>query len=316
MQNSHPLISIVVPVFNEMEVIETFNSILVELLNQENCSYEIVYIDDGSCDDSYQILKEIKSFNPNVSVIKFSRNFGKELAVSAGLQKSLGDAVVVIDCDLQDPPHLIPLMIHAWKSGADVVNMRRVGREGDSFVKKQTAKYFYKLIKSIGDVEIEENVGDFRLLSRKAVDAINQLPERNRFMKGLFSWVGYKKTTIDYVRKPRLAGKTKWPYWKLWNFALDGITNFSTAPLKISVYIGFIFAFIAFFLGLSYLIKTMIYGDEVKGFPTLFLTILFLSGIQLISIGIIGEYISRIFIEIKGRPLYLIDEYLEKNNHS
>lgn len=316
MQNSHPLISIVVPVFNEMEVIETFNSILVELLNQENCSYEIVYIDDGSCDDSYQILKEIKSFNPNVSVIKFSRNFGKELAVSAGLQKSLGDAVVVIDCDLQDPPHLIPLMIHAWKSGADVVNMRRVGREGDSFVKKQTAKYFYKLIKSIGDVEIEENVGDFRLLSRKAVDAINQLPERNRFMKGLFSWVGYKKTTIDYVRKPRLAGKTKWPYWKLWNFALDGITNFSTAPLKISAYIGFIFAFIAFFLGLSYLIKTMIYGDEVKGFPTLFLTILFLSGIQLISIGVIGEYISRIFIEIKGRPLYLIDEYLEKNNHS
>jgi len=314
MQLEISFITIVVPVFNEMEVIEAFNTTLVTILNQEKYSYEVIYIDDGSYDDTFEILKAIKSHNPNISLIKFSRNFGKELAVSAGLQNSAGDAVIVIDCDLQDPPHLIPSMVKAWKSGFDLVNMRRIGREGDSFVKKQTAKQFYKLIKSIGDVEMEENVGDFRLLSRKAVNAINQLPERNRFMKGLFSWVGYKKTTIDYIRKPRLAGKTKWPYWKLWNLALDGITNFSTAPLKISAYIGFIFAFISFFLGLSYLIKTIAYGDDVKGFPTLFLTILFLGGIQLISIGVIGEYISRIFIEIKGRPLFLIDEYLEKSN--
>jgi glycosyltransferase involved in cell wall biosynthesis len=304
------LISIVAPVFNESEVISIFHQTLTNVLKMNQYRFEILYVDDGSQDDSYQILKSIQNHEPNVSVIKLSRNFGKELAVTAGLEKVKGDAVIVMDCDLQDPPNNIPLMVDTWLSGADIVNMRRISRKGDSFIKKQTAKYFYKLMKAISHIEIEENVGDFRLLSRKVVNAINEMPERNRFMKGIFSWVGYQKVTMDYVRMPRHAGKTKWPYWKLWNFALDGLTSFSTTPLKISSYIGFLFAFGSFCVGLFFLFKTMAYGDDVKGFPTLFLTILFMGGIQLISVGVIGEYISRIFIEVKGRPHYLVDEYL------
>jgi len=303
-------ISIIAPVYNESEVLLTFHQALSSVLRLQQHLYEIIYIDDGSQDNSYTVLKSIQIDDKHVSVIKLSRNFGKELAVTAGLEKAMGEAVIVMDCDLQDPPNHIPLMVEAWLSGADVVNMRRVGRKGDSFVKKLTAKYFYKLMKSISHIDIEENVGDFRLLSRKVVDAINQLPERNRFMKGIFSWVGFNKVTIDYQRMPRYAGNTKWPYWKLWNFALDGITSFSTTPLKISSYIGFLFALGSFFVGLFFLFKTILFGDDVKGFPTLFLTMLFMGGIQLISIGIIGEYISRIFIEVKARPLFLVDEYL------
>lgn len=303
-------VSIVAPVYNESEVLLSFHQTLSSVLKRQQHHYEILYIDDGSQDASYAALKAIQSNESNVSVIKLSRNFGKELAVTAGLEKAKGDAVIVMDCDLQDPPDHIPLMVDAWLSGADVVNMRRVGRKGDSMLKKQTARWFYKLMKVIGQIDIEENVGDFRLLSRKVVDAINQLPERNRFMKGIFSWVGFNKVTIDYVRMPRHAGKTKWPYWKLWNFALDGITSFSTTPLKISSYVGFLFAFGSFCVGLFFLFKTVLFGDDVRGFPTLFLTMLFMGGIQLISIGIIGEYISRIFIEVKARPLFLVDEYL------
>lgn len=311
---NNQLISIVIPVYNESEVIEIFHNTLSSVLKIQQYHYEIIYIDDGSSDKSYSILKSIKANNPNVILIKLSRNFGKELAVSAGLQKTTGDATIVMDCDLQDPPHHIPLMVDAWLSGVDIVNMRRIGREGDSLLKKQTAKYFYKFMRLIGDVEIEENVGDFRLLSRKAVNAINRLPERNRFMKGLFAWIGFQKVTIDYVRMPRQAGKTKWPYWKLWNFALDGITSFSTAPLKISTYIGFLFAAGSFSVALVYLFKTLMFGDAVRGFPTLFLTMLFLGGIQLMSIGVIGEYMSRLFSEIKGRPLFLVDECLSKTH--
>lgn len=307
------LISIIAPVYNESEVISVFHQTLTNVLKLNQYQYEIIYVDDGSQDQSYHILKSIQIHDLNVSVIKLSRNFGKELAVTAGLEKAKGDAVIVMDCDLQDPPNNIPLMVDAWLSGAELVNMRRVTRNGDSFIKKQTAKYFYKVMKAISHIEIEENVGDFRLMSRKVVNAVNQMPERNRFMKGIFSWVGYQKVTIDYVRMPRHAGKTKWPYWKLWNFALDGLTSFSTTPLKISSYIGFLFAFGSFCVGLFFLFKTIVYGDDVKGFPTLFLTILFMGGIQLISVGVIGEYISRIFIEVKGRPHYLIDEYLVHN---
>lgn len=308
------LISIIVPVYNESEVIEIFHSTLSSVLKIQQYRYEIVYIDDGSKDNSYAILNNIKANDANVILIKLSRNFGKELAMSAGLQKVRGDAAIVMDCDLQDPPNNIPLMVDAWLSGVDIVNMRRIDRKGDSLLKKQTAKYFYQLIRMLSDVEIEENVGDFRLLSRKAINAINQLPERNRFMKGLFAWVGFQKITIDYVRMPRQAGQTKWPYWKLWNLALDGITSFSTAPLKISTYIGFLFAAGSFIVALVYLFKTLMFGDAVRGFPTLFLTMLFLGGIQLMSIGVIGEYLSRLFTEIKGRPLFIVDECLSKTH--
>lgn len=308
------LITIVAPVFNESEVISVFHQTLTNVLKLHQYPYEIIYVDDGSQDESYSILQSLQLHDLNVSVIKLSRNFGKELAVTAGLEKAKGDAVIVMDCDLQDPPNTIPMMIDAWLSGADVVNMRRIERQGDSWLKKLTAKYFYKVMRAISHIEMQEDVGDFRLLSRKVVNAINQMPERNRFMKGIFSWVGFNKVTLDYVRMPRHAGNTKWPYWKLWNFALDGLTSFSTTPLKISSYVGFLFAFGSFLVGLYFLFKTMFFGDDVKGFPTLFLTILFMGGIQLISIGVIGEYISRIFIEVKGRPHFLVDEYL--SHHS
>lgn len=314
--NERILLTIITPVFNESEVISVYHHTLTTFLKINRYRYEIIYIDDGSSDRSFELLESIQASDTGVSVIKLSRNFGKEAAVTAGLKMANGDAVIVMDCDLQDPPHLISMMVDAWLSGADVVNMRRIDREGDSLLKKITANCFYKLMKTISDIEIEENVGDFRLLSRKVVNALNTLPERNRFMKGLFSWVGFKKVSIDYVRPPRKAGSTKWPYWKLWNFALDGITSFSTTPLRISSYLGFFFAFGSFCVGAFFLAKTFLFGDLVKGFPTLYLTMLFLGGIQLMSIGIIGEYISRIFIEIKNRPIYLIDQHLQHNKHA
>lgn len=240
------LISIVTPVFNEAAVLNLYHDALTTFLKIHHYHYEVIYIDDGSTDNSFSVLKTIQERDHNISVIKLSRNFGKESAITAGLNVANGDAIIIMDCDLQDPPHLIPLMVDAWQSGADVVNMHRTKREGDSYVKKFTAKYFYKLMRRISDVDFDENVGDFRLLSRKVVNAINQLPETNRFMKGIFSWVGFNKVAIDYVRAPRKAGSSKWPYWKLWNLALDGITSFSSVPLKVFAYFGFFISFGSF----------------------------------------------------------------------
>lgn len=307
------LISVVSPVFNESEVIQQFHETIKQIINQQSQRFEIIYVNDGSRDDSLSKLHRIKESDASVSILSFSRNFGKESAISAGLKHARGDAVIIIDSDLQDPPELIPDMLHAWMLGAEVVNMRRTNRDCDSWLKRKTAKWFYRVMHRLSDIDIDLDIGDFRLLGRKAVDAINAMPERNRFMKGMFSWVGFKKVTIDYHRKSRAAGNSKWPYWRLWNFALDGITGFSTSPLKISSYLGIFFAFGSFMTGLFFFIKTLLFGDPVHGFPTLFLTMLFMGGIQLISIGIIGEYISRLFIEIKGRPLYLIDEYMPAN---
>ena len=303
-------ISIVVPVFNESDALPFFHREIVKRLDTIGLEWEVIYIDDGSTDRSRDIIKRFSACYSNISLLSFSRNFGKESAMSAGLKISQGQAVVIMDADLQDPPSVLPEMVNAWQNGADIVNMRRRCRLGESWLKKVTARSFYYLINRISDIDIPEGIGDFRLLSRRVVDALNQMPEANRFMKGLFSWVGYRQTILDFDRDPRIAGKTKWNYWKLWNFALEGITSFSTAPLKIATYTGFLSAMGAFLYALYFLVKTLIFGDSTPGFPTLIITVLVLGGIQLMAIGILGEYVGRLFIQAKQRPAYFVDEYL------
>jgi len=279
-------------------------------MDKTNLEYEILYVNDGSSDQTITILNEFAQRSSNVAVIDLSRNFGKEIAVSAGLQYASGDAIVLIDADLQDPPELIPDMIELWYQGNDVVYAKRKHRHGESYFKRLTAKYFYRLIKRITKVKIPEDTGDFRLMNRRVVDAVNQLPERHRFMKGLFSWVGFKQVAIEYDRDPRFAGETKWNYWGLWNLALEGITSFTTAPLKVASYFGVVTALSGFLYALFIIYKTIVYGDPVAGFPTLIVVTLTLGGIQLIGIGIFGEYISRIFDESKLRPLYYVQQFI------
>ena len=305
-------LSVLVPAYNEEEVLPIFHARLVAALAavpELFSRWEVIYINDGSKDSTLHILKELQRSDAAIGVANLSRNFGKEAAMSAGLKLSRGDAVVLIDADLQDPPELIGDMLRAWQQGADVVNMKRVSRQGETWFKKASARWFYKVINWLSDVHIPENVGDFRLLSRRAVNALNQLPESNRFMKGLFAWIGYKQITVDYDRHPRAAGQTKWPYFKLFNFAIEGITGFSVVPLRLASYAGFLTAFSAFVYALFLLVKILVVGESVRGFPTLILTILILGGLQLMAMGIIGEYLGRLFMESKRRPLYLLDEY-------
>lgn len=302
-------LSVVVPLFNEEDVLPAFHARLVAALAGVEDRWEVVYVDDGSTDATPQMLQALRAAGTGIAVVRFSRNFGKEAGMSAGLRLARGSAVVVIDADLQDPPELIPQMLAVWRQGADMVNMRRRSREGETWFKKATARAFYRVINRLAEVDIPSNVGDFRLLSRRAVDALNNLPERNRFMKGLFAWIGYAQVTVEYDRHPRAAGHTKWHYRKLWNFALEGITGFSVAPLKVATYVGFVSAVGAFLYALQFLVKALTVGDPVAGFPTLIVSILGLGGLQLMATGILGEYIGRLFIESKQRPLYLIDQY-------
>ena len=302
-------LSIVVPVYNEDEVLPIFHSRLVAALTGIEGGWEVIYVNDGSKDGTLRILNELQRADASVGFASLSRNFGKEAAMSAGLKLSRGSAVILIDADLQDPPELIPEMVQTWRQGADVVNMRRRSRQGETWFKKASAHWFYRVINGLSEVPIPEDVGDFRLLSRRSVEALNQLPERNRFMKGLFAWIGYKQVTLEYDRHARAAGETKWPYLKLLNFAIEGITGFSVVPLRLASYAGFLTALGAFIYALVLLVKTLTVGESVKGFPTLILTILILGGLQLMAMGIIGEYLGRLFMESKRRPLYLLDEY-------
>ena len=299
-------LTVVVPVYNEAPVIEDFHRRLVAVLDTLPIPAEVLYVNDGSTDGSTRLLRGFANADPRVVLLDFSRNFGKEIALTAGLDHAGGDAVIVIDSDLQDPPELIPDMLREWRAGADVVMMRRESRAGESWLKKATANLFYRLIGSIGELRIPADVGDFRLLSRRAVDALRALPERTRFMKGLFAWVGFRQTTLDYRRDARFAGVTKWNYWRLWNLAIEGITSFSSAPLKMASYIGLAAAVYALGAGVYVLGKSLLYGDPVAGYPSLMVTVLFLGGVQLIALGIIGEYMARMFVEVKGRPLYLL----------
>jgi polyisoprenyl-phosphate glycosyltransferase len=305
-----PSLSVVVPVYNEQEVLREFHRRVAAVLDALAVPAEIVYVNDGSGDGTMALLTALHDADPRVAVVDLSRNFGKEVAMSAGLDHAGGDAVIVIDADLQDPPELIPAMLRARDEGYDVVLMRRRSRANESWFKKATARAFYRAIGRIGTIEIPENVGDFRLLSARAVAALRRFPERSRFMKGLFAWIGFPTKEIEYDRDGRFAGETKWNYWRLWNFALEGITSFSVVPLKIASYMGFVVAVIAFVRGVWFIVKTMIYGDPVAGFPTLVVLVLFLGGLQLMALGIIGEYLARMFTEVKQRPLYLVQRCL------
>jgi glycosyltransferase involved in cell wall biosynthesis len=268
--------------------------------------YEIVYVNDGSRDTTLSVMQQLRAQDPNVTVIDLSRNFGKEIAMSAGLDQALGDAVVVIDADLQDPPELIPQLVAGWQEGFDVVYARRRARSGETWFKKVTARLFYRVIQSVSRVSIPADTGDFRLLSRRAVDALCRLREQHRFMKGLFAWIGFHQKSVPYHRDPRAAGETKWNYWKLWNFALEGFTSFTIAPLKIATYFGLGVAGFSFIYALFVIYKTLMYGEPVRGYPSLMVVVLFLGGVQLLAIGVLGEYVGRMFNEVKQRPLYLL----------
>lgn len=302
-------LTVVVPAYNESEGLRDFHTRLAAVFDGLDLECEVLYVDDGSRDDTYAIMCALRDADPRVSTLKLSRNFGKELALTAGLDHADADAVVVIDADLQDPPELIPTFIAHWRDGYDVVYGTRASRAGETGFKKFTASIFYRVMGRLSQVPIPRDTGDFRLLSRRALDALKQLRERQRFMKGLFTWVGYRQLAVVYHRDPRHAGATKWNYWRLWNFAIDGITSFSGAPLKLATYVGLATAALAFVFGLWVLGKALLFGDAVRGYPSLMVMVLFLGGVQLVALGVIGEYLGRLYVESKQRPLYLIDEY-------
>lgn len=298
-------ISLVVPVFNEEDAIPIFYTRVREFYGFEGHCIEIVFINDGSNDATESIINALSLSDPLIIPISLSRNFGKESALFAGLDHATGDAVIPIDVDLQDPIEIIPLLIEKWQNGADVVLAKRIDRSSDGHLKRKTAEWFYKIHNKISSPKIEENVGDFRLMSREIVDHIKKMPERNLFMKGVLSWIGGKTEIIEYARAERVAGSTKFNGWKLWNLALEGITSFSTLPLRIWSYIGFFIAALSFAYGLKMIIDTLIFGNPVRGYPSLLVSVLFLGGIQLIGIGVLGEYIGRIYMETKQRPKYI-----------
>ncbi|MDT8426741.1 MAG: glycosyltransferase family 2 protein [Methyloprofundus sp.] len=308
------LLSIIIPFHNEQEVITECQYRLSDAVKSLDIDVEMLYVNDGSKDETLNTLLALMDKDARIKIIDLSRNFGKEVAMTAGLDAAKGDAVIVIDADLQDPPELITKMMQKWHEGFDVVYAKRIERKGESFVKKATAHLFYKLINKISDYDIPENVGDFRLMSRQAVDALSQVRERKRFMKGLFAWIGFSQTAIEYSRDPRFAGETHWNYTKLFKFAIEGISSFTQEPLRLATYAGFITAFGAFILGLYFIIKTLLFGEAIQGFPTLITVILFFSGVQLLSIGILGEYIGHMFIESKQRPLYFIKKTYSKSD--
>jgi len=300
------MLSIVVPCFDESDGLLQFHRRLTKVLERLHICYEVLYVNDGSNDDTIGVLKALQSQDASIGLIDLSRNFGKEIALTAGIDHARGNAVIVIDADLQDPPEYIPEMVDAWREGFDVVAMRRVDRTSDTVFKRVCAAVYYRLLGYLSPVRIPENVGVFRLLSRRAVDALKKLPERNRYMKGLFAWIGFDCIELPYRRDPRLAGDTKLPFMKLVGLALDGITSFSIAPLRLASITGVLIAFGALSFGAVMLAKTFFYGDPVTGFPTLIVTMTFLGGTQLIAIGLLGEYVGRLLIECKQRPLYLV----------
>jgi polyisoprenyl-phosphate glycosyltransferase len=268
--------------------------------------FEIVCVDDGSQDRTTEYLRRLTEKDSRFVVVELTRNFGKEAALTAGLDVAKGDAVIPMDADLQDPPALIAEMITCWLTGNEVVLARRKNRRTDSFLKRKTAKMFYRLHNRLSSVQIPQDVGDFRLMDRKVVEALKQLPEQQRFMKGLFAWVGYRTVTLDYERPERMTGNTKFSTWKLWNFALDGITSFSTTPLKVWTYLGLWGAVFSLIYGIFIVLRTVLLGVDLPGYTSVFAAVVFFGSVQLISIGLLGEYVGRIYIESKRRPVYLI----------
>jgi polyisoprenyl-phosphate glycosyltransferase len=307
-------LTVVVAVYNEADTLPLLQprlaAVLDALSRDDHVAGRVLYVDDGSSDASWSVLQRIAAGDPRVSLLRLSRNFGKEAALTAGLDHvDDGTAALILDADGQDPPELIPQFVAKWREGFDDVHGTRTLREGEGWLKKSTAHGFYRLIGALSKTPIPEDTGDFRLLSPRAVMALRQLRERHRFMKGLFGWIGFEQVSIPYQRAPRLAGRSKFNLWKLWNFALEGITSFSTAPLRLATYLGVLTALFAFAFGLWIVVKALLWGDPVAGWPTMMSVILFLGGVQLIALGLIGEYLGRLYTESKQRPLYLVDDW-------
>jgi len=303
-----PVLSIVVTMYNEEPICRKFFDILVPILNNITNNFEVICVNDGSADNTLNILKEINGRDKRIKVVDLSRNFGKELALTAGLDYAAGQAVIPIDADLQDPPELIPELVRKWRDGFDVVLAQRTDRDSDPLAKRLTANLFYKLANCINEHPIPANTGDFRLMDRRVIDALRQLPERTRFMKGLFAWLGFSQTSVPYTRAARAAGSSKWGYWKLWNLALEGLFSFSTLPLRIWMYFGFLLGLFSGLYIIFILVRVFTFGVDVPGYASIIVAILFFSGINMIGMGILGEYLGRVLNEVKRRPLYLVDE--------
>lgn len=307
---TRPVLSVVVPIFNEESVLPELYARLKAMADGLQVSYELVFVNDGSRDRSQEHLQHLAGSDPRVRVLSFSRNFGHQVAITAGMDHASGEAVVVIDADLQDPPELIARMLEKWREGYDVVYAVREKREGDTLFKRMTAALFYRLLKRITNVDIPVDTGDFRLMSRRAIEAMKLFNERNRFVRGLVSWIGFKQTGITFVRAERFAGETKYPLKKMIRFALDGIVTFSFVPLQLATFFGFLASGLSF-LGILWVVYMRLFTTEtITGWASLMVIMLFLGGVQLLTLGIVGEYIGRIYDEVKKRPLYLIQEAL------
>lgn len=303
-----PSLSVVAPCFNEESVLPEFLQRVGQVLDRLGASSEIVLVDDGSRDGTWPILAAAAAEDRRVVAVRLMRNHGHQLALTAGLSICRGERILIIDADLQDPPELIPELVAQWRAGFDVVYATRSARAGETRLKRLTAAGFYRAMERLSDTPLPRDTGDFRLLSRRALDALSKLRERQRFMKGLFAWIGYRQTAVRYQREPRHSGRTKWNYWRLTQLAIEGITSFSSAPLRLATWVGLGSSLLAFVYGLWVLTKALIWGDPVRGYPTLMLVILFLGGVQLLALGVIGEYLGRSYAESKQRPLYFVEE--------
>lgn len=305
------LVSVIVPCFNEEQVVNTAYERLSDVLaGSRDLSYELIFVNDGSQDQTQQLLNTLQLRDPHVRVLRLSRNFGHQIAVTAGMEEASGDAVVIIDADLQDPPEIIPEMIQRWREGNHVVYGIRGKREGESKFKLWTAKLFYRIINRLSDTKIPVDAGDFRLLDRKVVDVLKAMPERARFLRGMVSWAGFSQTSVIYQRAPRHAGESKYPLAKMIHFGLDGIISFSLVPLKLAIWTGFLAIWIAVFGIIVAILDRLLQKGLTRGWASLFVAVLFMGGIQLVSLGIIGEYLGRIYTEVKQRPLYAVQERL------
>jgi glycosyltransferase involved in cell wall biosynthesis len=305
----HESLTVVIAAHNEEAVLPQMHTRLAQALDGLDLQTRLLYVDDGSRDGTWPTLLRLAAEDTRVGLLRLSRNFGKELAMTAGLDLVDSDAAIVLDADGQDPPELISDFVAKWREGYDVVYGTRVARDGETWLKRGTAALFYRIINRLSTTPVPADTGDFRLMSRRVLDALRGLRERQRFMKGLFAWVGFAQVSIPYRRAPRLAGGSKFNYWRLWNFALDGITGFSTVPLRAATYLGLATAALAFAYGAWVVVKTLLWGDPVQGWPTLMAVVLFLGGVQLMALGVIGEYLGRLYLEAKQRPLYLVSEY-------
>ena len=302
-------ITFVIAAYNEQAALPLMHARLAAVMDALDADAQVLYVDDGSRDGTWDVMQQLAAADPRVGLLRLARNFGKELALTAGLDHVDTDAAMVLDADGQDPPELVPQFVAKWREGYDVVYGTRLRRDGETWLKRATAAAFYRVMGRLSDTSIPRDTGDFRQISRRVLDALRQMRERQRFMKGLFAWVGFRQVSFPYEREASVAGGSKFNYWRLWNLALEGITSFSTVPLRLATYVGVFTAIVAFAWGLWIIARTVLWGDPVQGWPSLMTAMLFLGGLQLVALGIVGEYLGRLYVEVKQRPLYLVGDW-------